>query len=424
MNLISNSEGHFIPIRYDDFIASNLSEFGCAIFPADDNPNFDLPQAVKYLHENADTLGQIDATTLRVADTGDKKIHCYHIILNRENRLSPFGFFDEIRRLCSVFSIEQFYACDFHADKIYIFTATTIEDYGRLKDLERLLNLNSSRQLCVRHMKWCAPPEYKYIHTPKVFRNDAERIYYENFREHLGEFKVFYDWNECSANYDDNTHTLSFQRPTVLEFDINNKLLTIKAGTLKTRNLNIQDLSANSVYGNFLRCVNCRVNCIFAESVECQNLETKAVHTNINYGLKIDANLGQANLLQIINQNLTNIVHALNNWHSPYLERLARFKDKRGKLVYETQHIFAYHLNLQHAETIKRNHSTSEITFSTEPPTIEAQVQFFQAENPQYADLDLEIWAVERPHVSYFHTADDYRYLMIYNKQIRRENEN
>lgn len=328
MNLISNSEGHFIPVRYDDFIASNLSEFGCAIFPADDNPNFDLTQAVKYLHENADTLGRIDTTTLRVANTGDKRIHRYHIILNCESRLSPFGFFDEIRRLCSVFSLEQFYACDFHADKIYTYTLTAIEDYGRLKDLERLLNLNSSRQLCVRHMKWCAPPEYKYIHTPKVFRNDAERIYYETFREHLGEFKVFYNWEECSANYDAETHTLFFQRPTVLEFDINDKLLTIKAGTLKIRNLNIKTLSAGSVYGNFLRCVNCRVNYIFAESVECQNLETKVVHTNINYGLKIDAN------------------------------------------------------------------------------------------------LDLEIWAVERPRGSYFHTADDYRYLMIYNKQIRRENEN
>ena len=66
---------------------------------------------------------------------------------------------------------------------------------------------------------------------------------------------------------------------------------------------------------------------------------------------------------------------------------MARFKDKRGKLVYETQHIFAYHFNHQQAETIKRNHSASEITFSTKPPTIEAQVQFFQAENPQYANI-------------------------------------
>ena len=117
-------------------------------------------------------------------------------------------------------------------------------------------------------------------------------------------------------------------------------------------------------------------------------------------------------------------MHTLNNWHSPYLERLARFKDKRGKLVYETQHIFAYHLVDKQAEKIKRDYSPSEVTFSLQPPTIEEQVQFFQAENQQYANLDLEIWAVERPRASYFHTADDYRYLMIYNKQIRRENEN
>lgn len=292
MEFISNKDGTFRIVNYHDYIASNLSEFGCVIFPEETNRFVDLNLPLNLLREDAAYLGHLDKVVLQVADSGDKLIHRYHAIVNCENRVAPFGFFDAVRIAANRLDLGAFYACDFHSDAIFEITASQIIPYGRLKDLVRLLDLNSSRHLCVRHMKWCAPPGYvKYLQSPRVFRNDAEKAYYEKYREHLLEFRVLYSLEECDAWFDQSTNTYHFDRPTVLEFDLDDPYLNIQADVLKARNLTLKSLQvAKAVYCSHLRCVDFQTDQIYAEGIECQKFTADTVHTNIKYGLKINPN--------------------------------------------------------------------------------------------------------------------------------------
>lgn len=418
---ISNSEGTFLTKQYHDYIASNLSEFGCVIFPEETNRLVDLNLPLNLLREDAAYLGHLDKVVLQVADSGDGSIHRYNVIVNCENRVSPFGFFDAVRITANRLGLGEFYACDFHADAIFEITASQIIPYGRLKDLVRLLDLNSNRHLCVRHMKWCAPPGYvKYLQSPRVFRNDAEKVYYEKYKDHLERFKVFYSRDECKNHFDQSTNTFHFGYPTVLEFDIDDPYLTINAGVLKTRNLNIKSLCADTVYCSHLRCVNFQTDQIYAEGIECQKYTADAVHTNIRYGLKINPNLER----QRSNQTLNNVVLNLRSLGAGYQYVLARFVDSHNKAVYESHYLFINHLSPKHANNLKHEHDFTHIRVVDNPLTIEEQIKFFQTQYPDYAHYDLELWHIKQPRAAYFHTTKDIRLIKIYDKNIRRENEN
>ena len=141
-------------------------------------------------------------------------------------------------------------------------------------------------------MRWCAPPGYsRFYEQAKVFRNDAEREFYNQYSKNMRQqsqekFDVdtYYTLRDCEDKL--SPACLEFDNMTELEFDIDNPDLNIVATTLKARNLNVKSIKANEIFCGNLKCKSVEGDRIFAESIECEEIKAKIIKTNFKYGIK------------------------------------------------------------------------------------------------------------------------------------------
>lgn len=282
-------DGHwYIKIPYKDFIASNLSENGSATFtPNSISTSEDKIQ--KFIDEKGRYIGQVKHLHIRVYDKKKNEIECYHCFLN-DKKVSAIGFFDFIKLMCGRFDIKDFYACDFATNEIYKMNLVASTKIGTLKDFQKIFNLNENRYLIVRQIKFARSEGLSYFTKPQVFRNEIDRDFF-TYKEIIGEknFDKYNSLQECSSHLNKAETILTFDKDTILDFDIDNPLLTLKTRALRARNLNIKNLIATDqdVFCDRLKCCKIKANSILAEAIECESIQARAVKVNYNYGIKM-----------------------------------------------------------------------------------------------------------------------------------------
>lgn len=280
-------------IDYNEYIANNISQFGCAIFDSLEYPSFDFENLKKDLQSRDNAFYSIYIFPLNVYSNKDKTLHTYWTVVN-ESELSPFIFFDMVRMACGSLHLSKFYACDFQTDKIYEMGPASICEFGNLSDLRTLLKLDDDNYIVGKWMKWCGPPGYsRYYSEAKVFRNDVEKEYFGKYGKFLSQYSqqklevdTFYSLDECKNKFNQKTNCLKFENITALEFDIDDPNLTIEAISLKSKNLNIYRIDAKKeLFCENLKCKSINSPDIYAESIECENLNAEKVKTNFKNGI-------------------------------------------------------------------------------------------------------------------------------------------
>ncbi len=281
----------YMGIDYHPYISNNLSRLGCVIFDEFDYPNYDFEELKKDLMSRDDSLKEVYKFPLNVYCDKDKTLHTYWTFVN-EGNLSSFMFFDIVRLACGSQHLNKFYACDFQSEKIYEMTPAFVYIFGELNDLKTLLKLDENSYIVGKCMRWCAPPGYsRFYEQAKVFRNDAEREFYNQYSKNMRQqsqekFDVdtYYTLRDCKDKL--SPACLEFDNMTELEFDIDNPDLNIVATTLKARNLNVKSIKANEIFCGNLKCKSVEGDRIFAESIECEEIKAKIIKTNFKYGIK------------------------------------------------------------------------------------------------------------------------------------------
>ena len=279
----------YVGFDYYDYIANNLSQFGCAIFDSEENPNIDFESLKKELQTRFGATQKMFAYPLVVYRSKDKTLQTYWTFVN-ESEMSPAIFFDLVKMACISQHLNKFYACDFKADKIYGMTPWTMCEFGKLKDFKKLLRLDGENYIVGKWLKWCGPIGYsRYYSHAKVFRNDIEKEYYAQYGKRLTQycdekldFDTFYSLDECGGD----DYNLKFDKMTTLNFDVDKPYLSIDATSLRARNLDVKTIKAEEIFCDKLRCESVVAERIYAESIECQKLKAKTVKTNFEGGIK------------------------------------------------------------------------------------------------------------------------------------------
>lgn len=279
-------------IDYYDYIASNMSQFGVAIFDSQDYHCFNFEDLKKTLKKDS-SLDKMYVFPLIVYESENKALHTYWAFVNGDN-LSPFVFFDKVRSACASHKISKFYACDFETEKIYEMSSSSAYEYGKLSELKNLLRLDDKTFIVGKFMKWSGPPGYlKFYREPRVFRNLAEQEYYAKYGKYLSQYsntklnlETFYSWSDCERKTSFNR--LEFDKRVTLEFDIDNPDLNIKATSLKARDLTIRSIKAEEIFCDNLICESVEADKIYAEHIECKEIKANIIKTNFAYGLTIE----------------------------------------------------------------------------------------------------------------------------------------
>ena len=282
-NVIINQR-QYKAVEFKPFIVDNLSQFGCIIFFGDKYKDFDFGLLKKQLASLDKALENMELFPLNVYDEENDKLYVYYTLVNK-SPISSIVFFDLVRIACKHFKLSDFCACDFNYDRVYAYSRMGAEDIGRLSELKNILKLSDKRYIVVKVVKWASPPGYKYFREAEVFRNDVEREYYHVYGNN-NQAKIYYSLDECEANLIEK-YCYDFKEPTILDFDIDNENLTIKATKLKAKNLNVKNIYAkDELYCYMLTCDNVEAHTIVAESITCRNMSANRIKTNFEYGIK------------------------------------------------------------------------------------------------------------------------------------------
>lgn len=281
MERITIDGNTYMVVPYKDFAANNLSEHGLAVFEYDREESILIKE---YLDKN-EKLTEVLTLTLKTYNLKEKTTHNFFLLINY-GKLSPFAFFDELRFICSKLSIySQFYACDYSSDKIFKANVQNMSEIGRLYLFPKILGIDENNKIVFQYLRWVSPKGYYYFTRPSVFRNEAEKAFYTNQEKIMGTFDTFYSFEECKQKP---SGDLIFDK-AILEFDIDNPNLTVKANILKARNLNVNNLEViEDLYCSHLKCKSVKAKHIYTESIECENLNAEVVKTNFQYGIKFE----------------------------------------------------------------------------------------------------------------------------------------
>lgn len=278
----------YIAIDYHPYIADNLSEHGCVIFEQGD---FDFQTLKTHLISNY-KFENMFVFTINVYDEIEKKLYVYHTFVN-DGTVTPFSFFDVIRFSCATLGIrKKSYACDFQSNKIFEVSPTDMFGIDNVYGLKKLLNLSKTRFIIGKFMKWADPPGYsKFYQAPKIFRNEVEREYFNQYGRQKLSQDTFYNFEECLDKFDPATNTLKFSNRTILDFDIDEPNMTIKATSLKAKNLNTKSVTAtNELFCDKMKCESVEASKIYAQSIECKQMRVRHLRTNFDYGVRFCEN--------------------------------------------------------------------------------------------------------------------------------------
>ncbi len=287
MEFIKFENHHYQKIVYKDFIAKNLSENGIVIF----SPNIINSSVLSFIKEKSPHNFYVQHLPLLVFDEEKQRLETFNAFINLGG-VSPIGFFDFFRGVIGRFGIESFFASDFHADKIYLFQANSFLPFGSLNDFAKIFSLSSKRYFALRYIKFAVAKGYFYFNKAHAFRNEVDRDFC-TYKDIMGEenFEVFNSFEECKSHLNKQKTILCFEKDAILNFDIMNPALSIRAKTISARNLTIKNLVAENqdVFCGKLVCKKIRAANILAEQIECEKIDALMVKTSYSGGLKIKA---------------------------------------------------------------------------------------------------------------------------------------
>lgn len=402
-------------IEYYDYIANNLAQFGCVLFDASEQPQFDFNMLKKYLISKDKAFENVYLFPLNVYDFKEKSLTTYFTFVN-DGSVSPFTFFDVIRLSCGTFNLKKFYACDFQTEKIYEISPWSSCEYGNLSAFKNLLKLGEDRQIVGKSLRWCGPPGYlRYYSHARVFKNDTEREFFAQYGKYYSQFSTqklktdtFFSIEECLYKIDKNTNCLEFKNRTILKFDIFDPSLTINCTSLKAQNLNVKNITAEQeLFCENLKCDRLEGKKIYAESIECQSLNAESIKTNFKNGIKF--------FMPKIGEEFSNLISKIKDFKCGYKEILVKFvpdSDDPIKITVKTQKILLIFGLNNNQEEILREEFNFDNVIVKEKHLNKEELRQLLTEKLNGAPI-LGVWEREMPRASYFHSGNEVRLVKI-----------
>lgn len=286
-----NIEGKtFVPLEYKNYYIDNFSEHGCAIFDEKYTNSTNFLNLQTFIKKGNSAFTNTMTFNLYVFDKAKEVLHTYKMLINC-CQISPYGFFDGLRILCNRFNIDGFYACNFEDDVIYRVTPASMREFGTLRDFKKIIDLNEDKVLLGRFIKWAGIMGYSSFYAKAmVFRNRADEEYNKRYPD-CWKTTTYYSLEECKDKLDVATNTLRFKDDTILDFDIDDPTLSIKATRLKGRNLRLKNLTATEeVFCHRLCCEKIKANEVIADGIDCEKISAKSIRTSFEYGQKFVKN--------------------------------------------------------------------------------------------------------------------------------------